>query len=200
MRAHDDTALLVIDLQRQFTDPAGAVPVDGADVLLDRTNHVAAGARAAGVPVVWVEQRLRARTGPGRSSTRFGTNELHRGWGADLDPVLQIEDDDVRLVKRRQSAFYGTDLDLVLRQLQVRRVLLAGVTTNVCVLATAKDAAERDLTVVTLGDLTASRPIERGDHHLTATEVQRTALAFIEYAYGEVQSSAALPWAGQEHL
>lgn len=188
------SALLMIDLQRQFTDPAGLVKVDGGAGLVQRANHVAAAARAAAVPVVWVEQRLRDGLGPGRSSTRFGASELHRGPGADLDPALGIDERDVRLVKRRQSAFYGTDLDLVLRQLEVGRVLLAGVTTNVCVLATAKDAAERDLEVVTLADLTASRPIERGTHRLAAEQVQASALAFIEYAYGEVRSSSSLPW------
>lgn len=188
------TALLVIDLQRQFTDPDGEVAVADAGALVRRTNHVVGAARHAGVPVVWVEQRVRDGVGPGRSSTRFGASTLHTGPSADLDPSLDLDAGDVRLVKRRQSAFYGTDLTLVLRQLGVGRVLLAGVTTNVCVLATAKDAAERDLDIVTLEDLTASRAIERGPHRMTAAEVQRSALAFIEYAYGEVRSSTSLPW------
>ena len=189
------TALLVIDLQRQFTDPDGAVAIEDGAGLVARVNAVVASARSVGVPILWVEQRRREGLPLARTSSRFGVDDLHRGRGAELDPALAASEEDQRLVKRQQSAFAGTDLDLALRGLGVRRLVLAGVTTNVCVLATAKDAAERDLEVITLAEATASRAIQRGDHQLTAAEVQRSALAFINYAYGEVRSTDRLPWA-----
>ena len=66
---------------------------------------------------------------------------------------------DLTLTKRRHSSFYSSDLEIVLRGLDVTRLYLVWVTTNVCVLGTAKDAAERDFDVNVVVDATASLPI-----------------------------------------
>ena len=93
---------------------------------------------------MWVEQSSRPPVPLGRATLRFGRTDAHQGPGIDLDPRLVPVSEDLRIVKQRQSAFFATDLDLCLRRLGVDRVLMCGITTNVCVLATTKDASERD--------------------------------------------------------
>lgn len=179
-------ALVVIDMQRQFTTPGAPFLVDGADALVGRVGGAVARARAKGTPVIWIQQRVRSAVGPGRSSRRFGETEIHQGALAELDPRLDVGDD-VVVHKTRQSGFFGTDLDTVLRGLDIDTLILAGVTTNVCVLATAIDAAARDFGVVVASDLTASLPVRRdGATVLAADDVQRAAEAFVIHALGDV--------------
>lgn len=185
------SALIVIDMQRQFTDPDGPFAVEGAADLVRRVGAAVEATREAGAPVIWVLQRVRDQVGLGRTSRRFSNSRMHAGELADLDPRLQIDSGDVVVTKRRQSAFYATDLDSVLRNLDVQRVVLAGVTTNVCVLATAIDAGARDYEVIVARDLTGSLPVQRqGELVLAADDVQHAAEAFVIHAVGEV-----LDWA-----
>lgn len=189
------TAVLVIDLQRQFTEPTGAFPVPDIDPLLARISAFVETARGEGATIVWIEQSSRPQVGLGRASLRFGRTDAHQGPGIELDPRLQPAPGDLRITKWRQSAFFATDLDLCLRRLGIERVVVCGITTNVCVLATTKDASERDYETVVLGDLTSALPIRDGDREvLSAVEVQRAALAFIQYSYGDVVDVSDLAW------
>lgn len=186
--------LLVIDLQRQFTDADGPLRVDGADELIAGVDALATVARARDAGVVWVRQVAREElpASPATRRHRHGA-DLHRGRLAELDPRLTVERADSEVSKPRQSAFYGTDLMPLLRARDARRLVLVGVTTNVCVLATALDAAARDLPVVVVGDLTAARPVTRSaGADLDARAVRETALAFIEYAAGPVADAQEL--------
>lgn len=186
-------ALVVIDMQRQFTAPDAPFLVPDADMVVDGVADAVARARSNGLPVVWVMQRVRPATGPGRTSRRFDVPGIHEGRLAELDARLDIGAD-VVVFKHRQSGFFGTDLDVVLRGLEVDTVLLAGVTTNVCVLATAIDAAARDFAVVLVSDLTASLPVRRdGEIVLPSADVQAAAEAFVIHSLGEVEASHEIP-------
>jgi nicotinamidase-related amidase len=190
------TALLVIDLQRQFTEPTGMFPMPDIDPLLGRIAGFVDVARDHGATVVWIEQSMRPEVGLGRATLRYGREDAHQGPGTELDPRLVPADGDLRITKWRQSAFFATDLDLCLRRLGVERVLVVGITTNVCVLATTKDASERDYETVVVGDLTGALPIQDGEREvMSAAEVQRAALAFVQYAYGDVLAAADVAWA-----
>lgn len=189
------TAVLVIDMQRQFTEPTGVFPVPQVEPVLQAIVDFVDEARSAGATVVWVEQSVRPQVGLGRASLRYGRPDAHQGPGIELDPRLVVQPEDLRLTKWRQSAFFATDLDMSLRRLGVTRVMICGITTNVCVLATTKDASERDYETLVLGDLTASLPISDGASVvLNADEVQRAALAFIQYSYGDVVNAGDIVW------
>jgi len=182
-------ALVIIDMQRQFTTPDGPFLVPGADALVRRVADAADHARNNDIPVIWVTQRVRPALGPGRTSRRYGRPEIHQGSMAEFDERLDV-DTDIVVIKHRQSGFFGTDLETVLRGLEIDTVILAGVTTNVCVLATAIDAGARDFGVVVASDLTASLPVRRGDAVLMEAEaVQRAAEAFVLHALGEVSET-----------
>jgi ureidoacrylate peracid hydrolase len=190
----EPAALVVIDMQRQFLSPGAPFLVEAAGALVDRLGRAVDRARRNGVPVIWVRQRVRDAIGPGRTSRRYGREDIHSGWLSAIDDRLD-PGDDIVVEKVRQSAFYATDLESILRNLDIDTVVLSGVTTNVCVLATAIDAGARDFGVVVASDLTASLPVRRGDEVLlTAEEVQRAAEAFVIHAVGEVRTTSEIPW------
>jgi ureidoacrylate peracid hydrolase len=182
-------ALVIIDMQRQFTTPDAPFLVPGADALVGRIAAAADRARSNEMPVIWVTQQVRPAVGPGRTSRRYGRPDIHQGSMADFDERLDL-DRDIVVVKHRQSGFFGTDLETVLRSLDIDTVILAGVTTNVCVLATAIDAGARDFGVIVASDLTASLPVRRGEEVIMeAGAVQRAAEAFVLHALGEVSET-----------
>lgn len=190
-------ALVVIDMQRQFTSPGAPFLVEDADGLIERVGRTVGKARQNGVPVIWVRQRVRPGIGPGRTSRRYGRSDIHSGSWAEIDERLTVGED-ILIEKVRQSAFFGTDLDTVLRNLEIDTLVLSGVTTNVCVLATAIDAGARDFGVVVAADLTASLPVKRDDRVvLTAAEVQRAAEAFVMHAVGDVGPAESISHLGQ---
>jgi nicotinamidase-related amidase len=186
------SALVVIDMQRQFTAPNGPFLVPDADGIVDRVGAAVETARANGTPVIWVMQHVRPGVGGGRTSRRYNEPNIHRGAMAELDDRLSFMDDIV-VYKHRQSGFYGTDLETILRSLDIDTVIMAGVTTNVCVLATGIDAGARDFGVVLASDLTASLPVRKGGEIvLAADDVQAAAEAFFIHALGSVAHSSEI--------
>jgi nicotinamidase-related amidase len=148
------TALILIDLQNDyFADPELA---RCRDDLLEHSNELVGRARATGAPVVEV-QTVHARD---KSTWALNMREDDQGMAlegtsgaARLDRLL--EPDHV-VVKTRDSAFFGTELGAWLVDRDVDRLVLAGVSTESCIAATAIDAYARDLRVVLVEDATAS--------------------------------------------
>lgn len=151
------TALIVGDLQvgvtRDFPFAANTVAPVAA---------VLPAARTAGVLPVFVRTALRrnrtdlADTNP-LMTAFFEAGETFREDtpGIEVDPRLGPGPDDVTVLKRRTSAFAGTDLDLVLRARNVDSIVLTGVATSAMVAATAYDAADRDYRITVLTDAVA---------------------------------------------
>jgi nicotinamidase-related amidase len=175
------TAVLAVDVHRGHLDPdVATMPVAPGDARRVRaaTAKLLAGARAAGVPVVYVLLTYRRTTPPGLESMgnpfwkaveaaresmtpgRPSTILHHNQEGSvqtELPPELAAQPGDYVLrSKKRLSAFYGTELDTLLRALRVETVVLCGINTNTCVLCTAFDAFNRDLRVIVAGDAVAS--------------------------------------------
>jgi len=75
-------------------------------------------------------------------------------WGGQFCEDLDIEPQDIQVTKHRVSAFYGTDLDLILRANQIETLILAGVATNNAVELTAREAHDRDYRVQVMKDAT----------------------------------------------
>jgi nicotinamidase-related amidase len=175
------TAVILVDAHRGHLDPAIAtMPVDPQDAarVRERLGVAVREARKAGMPVVhvvmthrrlpypgaesmgnpfWrsVEAAWQTLT-PGRPSTIIGHN-LEGSPQTEILPELGPEPGDyVIRTKKRLSAFYGTDLEFLLRNLGIATVVLAGINTNTCVLCTAFDAFNRDFQVIVLGDCVAS--------------------------------------------
>jgi nicotinamidase-related amidase len=145
-------ALVIGDVQRGITN---AYPF--ARQVVPTLTHLLPRARAAGVLVVLVRIAFRANRAdlpPGNElfSTFFDAREIfHEGMpGNEID--LPVRDEDVVVVKRRASAFAGTDLELVLRAHAIDTIAVAGVATSAMVAATCYDAADRGYGVTVLRD------------------------------------------------
>jgi biuret amidohydrolase len=95
----------------------------------------------------------------------------------ELMPELDVRPEDLIVVKQRYSPFLGTDLDIILRTLGIKAVVLVGVNTNNCVLCTAFEAFNRDLEVILLEDCCAS--MNGPKFHETALEQVRTSLGWV---------------------
>lgn len=152
-----EAALLVMDVQQ------GVVARYPDDVLLARLTKALAGARAAGMTVVHVHVALR-EGGPEVDdhnpifSTIASDPAFSEGnAGTESHPAVAPEAGEILIVKRRVNAFYGTDLELVLRAQRVRTLVLCGIATSGVVLSTLRDAADRDFELVVLADACGER-------------------------------------------
>ncbi len=148
------TALLVMDVQNgivgRFAERSGP--------LLDVLGRAVAAARDAGVPVLFV--RVAFRPGSSDLSPRnriFAARGAMGGMGMD-DPATQIHPavapapGEVVVVKKRVSAFTGSDLEVVLRSMEVDSLVLTGIATSGVVLTTVRQAADLDYDLTVLRD------------------------------------------------
>jgi nicotinamidase-related amidase len=149
------SALIVMDVQPGIVARLG----DGA-ALLDRLNQAIAAARTAAMRIVFV--RVAFRPGyPEANPANRGFAAIAKGAGdafteqspaTQVHPELHPQPDDPIVVKKRVSAFAGSDLEILLRSLSVSHLVLAGIATSGVVLSTVREAADRDYQVTVLSD------------------------------------------------
>jgi nicotinamidase-related amidase len=155
------TALVVIDLQRGIARPPTA-PYRASDVVA-QASALAVALRAAGGTVVLVHvtpsDDRRDALHPHTDAPARASGPPSSDWG-DIVPELGPMPGDIVITKRQWGAFYGTELDLQLRRRGVDTILLAGISTNVGVESTARDAYERGYEQVFVEDAMAARSPE----------------------------------------
>ena len=179
------SAVLVIDMQNDFCCDDGVHGRRGSDLrwvqaVVEPTETLLEEARRRSVPVIFV------RTHHDRWSDHESTylRDSRVGILHHLQPNargsefyrLRPREDEYVLTKRRYSAFFGTELDIVLRNLGTRKLILAGVATNVCVETTARDACMRDFDVVVVRECVAAY----------SEAAHEAALANIDHHFGRV--------------
>lgn len=133
-----DAALLLVDVINDFFDPRGANYHPGYDAVLEAVRRLVAAARAGGVPIV--HSREAHRPGPDFEHRKLPVHCVAGSWDGQPPASLEVGPEDIIVFKRRYSAFFATDLDLLLRERGVRRLVVAGVKSHVCVRATVQDA------------------------------------------------------------
>lgn len=146
------TALIVGDIQHGII---GAYPF--ARQVVPPLTALLPRARAAGVLVVFVRTAFRlnrADLPPGNAlfSAFFEAGEIFHEGTAGTEIELPVQQEDVLVLKRRASAFAGTDLELVLRAHAIDAIAVGGVATSAMVAATCYDAADRGYRVTVLRD------------------------------------------------
>jgi nicotinamidase-related amidase len=149
-------ALLVMDVQNAIVARIG-----DADELLARLNHAIDGARRAGVPVIYVRVAFREGYPEVASANKTFSALAGRGGMGEADEATQIHPrvaprpGEVVVVKKRVSAFAGSDLALVLRSQRIDTLVLTGIATSGVVLSTLREAADLDFGLVVLADACA---------------------------------------------
>ncbi len=158
------TVLLVMDFQQGIVDgvasesvvPAAAKAVDAARATDVRVVFVRVAFRA-GYPEVSVNNAIFggiAGLGDFMNEEKASTQIVEE---------LHLRDDDPVVVKRRVSAFSGSDLDAILRATQAEELVLAGISTSGVVLSTLRQAADLDYRLVVLSDACADRETDVHD-------------------------------------
>ncbi|MFZ5605046.1 MAG: cysteine hydrolase family protein [Pseudomonadota bacterium] len=169
------TALLLIDMQRDFLEPGGFGESLGNDVSLLRDciepcRAVLAAARAQGLLVIHTREGHRpdlsdappAKINRGDPSVRIGApgpmgRILIRGEpGQDIIPELYPIAGEPVIDKPGKGSFYQTDLELILKNRNIDTLLVGGVTTEVCVHTSVREANDRGFRCVVLADCCGS--------------------------------------------
>lgn len=164
-------ALLVVDMQHDFLDAGVPLEAAGGRDIVPAVAATIAAARRAVVPVIYTQEAHRpGRVDCGREADP-GTGDKHNPagpagqrlpehcvegtTGIEIVPQLAPAPGELTVRKRRYSCFLGTELDLLLRELQVQTLLVTGVDSDVCVLWTVGEAYQRDYHVRVLEDCVA---------------------------------------------
>jgi nicotinamidase-related amidase len=151
-------ALLLVDVDNAFFDPRGAFYFPAAQAVIDPLRELLEAARAGGRLVV----HARERHHPGLADFEGKTLPAHCvGDDFDARPFPGFEElpGEPVVAKRRYSAFFATELALLLHEQATQRVIVAGVKTNVCVRATVQDAfAHGFRATVVRGAVDSNRP------------------------------------------
>jgi nicotinamidase-related amidase len=170
------TALVVVDMQRDFCVPGWAFDQLGVDIsmyppMIPRLARLIEGARAADVSIIYIQMTvLPNRASESPAQIRFNMR-MHLSNHGDVEPLaytadgsegqgiideLAPRDGDLIVKKYRSSGFWGTNLDMLLRSNGIQSVVMTGCTTEGCVESTARDALFNDYYVVVAEDCVAS--------------------------------------------
>jgi len=153
------SALLVLDLQRIILD-GDAAPQNPAEkeALLSRNARLIAGARSAGMKVIYVRNGFRkgypevSSRNKSFSSIRQRDRFPDAAEGSQIHPTVAPLPDDIVITKHRVSAFYGTELDMILRSNGIDTLVLAGIATSRVVMSTLRYAADSDYSLFVAHD------------------------------------------------
>jgi len=149
-----NTALLLVDVINAFDFEGCEGLVAAAERAAPRILELRERARAAGVPVIYVNDNF----GQWRSDFRATVEACSRPDkpGHRVARSLVPGDDDYFVLKPRHSAFYCTALEVLLGRLKAKRLVIVGFATNICVFFTANDAHMRGYEVIVPCDCTAA--------------------------------------------
>jgi nicotinamidase-related amidase len=174
--ANETTALLIIDMQRDFLDPEGYIARTGVDVrglraIIPNVRRLLDTARAKNIRVIHTREghrpdlsdlpatKARRAAGAGAAIGSVGPlgRLLVRGEpGHAIIPELEPLSTEPVIDKPGFGAFHATDLEHLLRVAGVRSLVISGVTTDICVHSTLREAVDRGFECVTAGDACAA--------------------------------------------
>lgn len=183
-------ALIVIDMIYDFVNPGGSVFYEQNLKILPKIVELVNRARENNILIIYIQHSHRkdkydVKTLTGRKNSIEGTG------GDQLDPSLPINyETDYILKKRRYSAFYYTDLDLILREHNINKLYIAGTKTNNCVRSTVEDAYHLNYEANVVGDCVAT------DSEIT----NKIYLQDIDRYYGNVVCSSELFKENDKHV
>ncbi len=171
------TALVVVDLQNDFADPAGSLAVAGGSEIVPLVNWLVRTAAAAGAFVAYTQDWHPEHTPHfAQDGGIWPVHCVQATWGAELHPDLEVAGPVVRKGANGEDGYSGftmrdpqsgatipTDLEALLRQHDVDRVAICGLATDYCVMATALDAVRLGFETTVWTDAIRAVDLAAGD-------------------------------------
>ena len=189
------TAMIVVDMQNDFVAMGAALETPAARAAVPKIAEALTICRNAQIRVIYTAHVHR------RDGCDMGLfREMHPPIanraalvdgtpGVDIYPELAPAPGEHVIKKHRYSGFFGTDLDIILREWGVDTVIISGTTTENCCHATARDAMFRNYRVIFLSDATATLDYpDRGFGTMLATDVHRATLVILAASTAHVMS------------
>ena len=170
------SAILVVDMQNAFVSKGGMFEARGFDIesiqkIIEPISRICGKAREKKVKVIYIAHVLSPdlrEVGPDssfwyksvktfRADQKWKDRFLIRGtWGSEIIDPLKPREGDILVEKPRFSAFFGTNLDTILKSYNLKYLFFTGCATNICVEASIRDAANLGYFPVLISDATAN--------------------------------------------
>lgn len=160
------TALIVVDMVYDFTNPNGLVYYPQNREILPKISQLIEACRKENALIVFMQHCYR-KDKLDKNLVNMRKNCIEGTGGENIDESLTVLPEDYVIKKRRYSGFFGTDLDLVLREHDVKRVIVVGTKTNCCIRATVTDAYNLDYEVFVVRECVATNDPTVNEVHLT---------------------------------
>jgi ureidoacrylate peracid hydrolase len=168
------TAIIGVDVQNGFCEPAGVAGKAGKDTsaamaMIPTLQHFLDAARAHGTNIIFIQTIHEPATDSdawvGRRANPDAKNCLKGTWGAEFTGVGPKGESEPVVIKHRYSAFINTRLESVLRTLKAENIIVLGVSTNVCVESTARHGFMLDYHTTFVSDCSAA--YDKAAHDMT---------------------------------
>ena len=189
------TAMIVVDMQNDFIAAGAAMETPAARAMVPKLAEALKICRSTGIRVIYTAHVHR------RDGSDMGLfDDMHPPIanraalvdgtpGVDIYPELAPQPGEHVVKKHRYSGFFGTDLDIILREWGVDTVIISGTTTENCCHATARDAMFRNYRVVFLSDATATYDYpDRGFGSMPNEQVHQATLVILAASTAHVMS------------
>ena len=171
-------ALVIVDMVNDFCKEGGAMVLPEGMETVPPTQNLIRAFRERKLPIIFINDTHR-KDKYDKEFDKRSPHCIEGTWGAQVIDELDPQPEDYQIPKRRFSGFYQTDLDLVLRELDVKTVVVTGVVTNISVRSTCHDAFFRGYQVVVPKDCVRA----------TGPREQESSLWDIETHFGAVSDS-----------
>ena len=185
--------LIVVDMENDFVKPGASFEVPAGREILPRLKKLITFCRERGIDIIYTTHAHRPDgTDMGRFADIYpaiadGSGLKDGTKGIEIYSEIAPEPGEIIIKKHRYSAFFGTELDIILRGLNTDTVIITGVTTENCCHATARDAMFRDYRVAFLSDCTATLAYpDLGYGELSGEELHRSSLVALAFSTAHV--------------
>jgi nicotinamidase-related amidase len=165
-----NTALLVMDVETAIVKM-----LKEKEVFLNNLKKAIQDARDNEIPVIYIVVGFRkgypevSSNNKSFSTIKNAERNLDSEDGMKVDEMVAPLPGDMVIIKKRVSAFTGSDLEVVLRSHQIDHIVLAGIATSGVVLSTVREAADKDYRITVLSDCCADADEET--HHILTTKI-----------------------------